>query len=109
MSRFDSLTEKEIQMIGKMRRHWLLTVMMFCVVAVIFATVATRTTTADNLKFCNLYMGCKCKCKTGDDSRRWHDDHYDVKCPMCNSFAKNKQKKNIRSGYFCPEKDDWVD
>ncbi|MBI3652759.1 MAG: hypothetical protein HY231_17185 [Acidobacteria bacterium] len=93
----------------KMKRHWLIMIVMFCAVAVIFATIVIRTGTADNRKYCNLYMGCSCKCKPGDDTRRGHDDHYDVKCPMCNNFARNKQKKNIRSGYFCPESNDWVD
>jgi hypothetical protein len=96
-------------MIEKVRRHWLLTIVMFCVVAVILTTVAIRTGVADNRKFCNLYMGCNCKCKPLSDTKRGHDDHFDVKCPMCNSFARDKQKKNIRSGFFCPETNDWVD
>lgn len=101
-------------MIRTLLRHWLLTPLLFCAVLVSFASNAAPSGEAShqNMKFCNMYMGCNCECKVGTDSRKWHEgneSHYDVLCPHCNKFAKEKQKKNIRSGYFCPEANDWVD
>ena len=94
-------------------RHWGLAVLLLCASLITPASNAAWNGEApQNMKFCNMYMGCSCKCKVGSDSRRWHEgnesSHYDVLCPTCNKFAKEKQKKNIRSGYFCSEKNDWV-
>lgn len=97
----------KIQTFQKLKRHPLLTLALICAVAAGSAFAAVGTGSADNRKYCNMYMGCTCKCPPQADTRRGHDDHYDVKCPTCNSHAR-KQKKNIRSGFFCPETNDWV-
>lgn len=101
-------------MIRTLLGHWLLTPALLCAVLISSASnAAWSNEPAQNMKFCNMYMGCSCECKVGTDSRRWHEgnesSHYDVLCPRCNKFAKDKEKKNIRSGYFCSETKDWVD